>query len=122
MEVRQAANADWECVAVFELDAHAPIADSLRGNASDSCHLVLPARESPPGRRRFEVYVDFAIGTKQAVLLAQEQVEAVEQWAAAGMMPGYRLLSGREWLRNAAEPQPLVRRHLASVSSARDLN
>jgi hypothetical protein len=50
--------------------------------------------------------------------LAQAQVQATQQWAAAGMMPGYRMIS------RCAAPviPPRNGRHLVSVSSARDLD
>jgi hypothetical protein len=50
--------------------------------------------------------------------LAQAQVQATQQWAAAGMMPGYRMIS------RCAAPAipPRNGRHLVSVSSARDLD
>lgn len=121
MAPTNAASGGWRCVAVFDVDAQAPIVDRLRGNAPDSHHLILPARESPQGMRRFEIHVDFAIGEAPALRLAQTQVEAVRQWAAAGMMPGYRLVSGREWI-PPASPAPRTARRLAGVSSARDLH
>ena len=121
MASTNAASGGWRCVAVFDVDAHAPIVDGLRGNAPDSCYLILPARESPPGMRRFEIHVDYAIGEDSAARLAQAQVDALRQWVAAGMMPGYRLVSGREWVRPATAA-PRVGRRLAGVSSARDLD
>ena len=109
---------DWQRVAVFEIDADAPIAQSLRGNSRDASHLILPSRESPPGVSRYEIFVDFSIGEELAMRLAHAQVQATQQWAAAGMMPGYRMIS------RSASPTvpPHSRRHLVSVSSARDLD
>lgn len=121
MTVTGTAATGWQCIAVFDVDANAPIVDGLRGNAPNACHLILPAREAPAGMRRFEIHVDFAIGEELASRLARTQIEAVQQWAAAGLMPGYRLVSGSEWIRRAGAT-PRTGRHLASVSSARDLN
>src|SRR6478735_6527004 len=45
----------WQRIAVFEIDADAPIVDNLRGNAPDSHHLIIPARVSPPGLRWYEL-------------------------------------------------------------------
>jgi len=109
---------NWQRVAVFEMDADARIAQTLGGNARDASHLILPARESPPGVSRYEIFVDFSIGEERAMSLAQMQMQAMQQWAAAGMMPGYRIVS-----RCVASVVPLRDgRHLASVSSARDLD
>ena len=109
---------NWQRVAVFEIDADAPIAETLRGNSRDASHLILPSRESPPGVARYEIFVDFAIGEALAMRLAQAQVQATQQWAAAGMMPGYRMIS------RCAAPSvpPRNGRHLVSISSARDLD
>jgi hypothetical protein len=108
---------DWQRVAVFEIDADARIGNMLRGNARDASHLILPSRESPPGVSRYEIFVDFSIGEELAFRLAHMQVQATQQWAAAGMMPGYRLLS-----RHTGSPAaPANGRHLVDVSSARDL-
>jgi hypothetical protein len=107
----------WQRVAVFEVDADAPITRILQGNARDASHLILPSRESPPGVSRYEIFVDFSIGEALAMRLAQAQVQATQQWAAAGMMPGYRMIS-----RCAAPVSPRNGRHLASVSSAHDLD
>ena len=111
----------WQRIAVFEIDADAPIVDDLRGNAPDSRHLVIPARESPPGLRWYEIYVDFGIGEVLAIRLAQAQVQAVQRWATEGLMPGFRLVSGHEWLTaDGTRPRPDLR--LDRVSGARDLN
>lgn len=108
---------NWQRVAVFEIDADAPIARILHGNARDASHLILPSRESPPGVSRYEIFVDFSIGDELAMRLAQAQVQATQQWAAAGMMPGYRIVS-----RCAAPVVPPRNVHcLANVSSARIL-
>lgn len=108
---------NWQRVAVFEIDADAPIARILHGNARHASHLILPSRESPPGVSRYEIFVDFSIGDELAMRLAQAQVQATQQWAAAGMMPGYRIVS-----RCAAPVVPPRNVHrLASVSSARIL-
>jgi len=109
---------NWQRVAVFEIDADAPIAETLRGNSRDASHLILPSRESPPGVARYEIFVDFSIGEALAMRLAQAQVQATQQWAAAGMMPGYRMIS------RCAAPSvpPRNGRHLVSISSARDLD
>lgn len=111
----------WQRIAVFEIDADAPIVDDLRGNAPDSRHLIIPARESPPGVRWYEIYVDFGIGDVQAIRLAQAQLQAVQRWADRGQMPGYRLVCGDEWLgADGARPRPAWR--LDEISGARDLN
>jgi hypothetical protein len=112
----------WQRVAVFEIDADAPIVDGLRGSTPDSHHLIIPARESLPGTRWYELYVDFAIGDAQAIRLAQMQMQRVRTWAASGLMPGYRVVD------SCVESDPggnTVRRsesRLRAVSSARDLN
>ncbi|MBA8886366.1 hypothetical protein FHW12_000557 [Dokdonella fugitiva] len=111
----------WQRIAVFEIDADAPIVDDLRGNAPDSRHLIIPARESPPGLRWYEVYVDFGIGEVLAIRLAQAQLQAVQRWATAGLMPGFRLVSGVEWL-TADGVRPRTEWRLDKVSGARDLN
>jgi len=112
----------WQRIAVFEIDADAPIVDNLRGNAPDSHHLIIPARVSPPGLRWYELYVDFAIGDVQAIRLAQAQLQAVRTWATSGLMPGYRIVdscvesdAGGGAVRRAGS-------RLRDVSSARDLN
>jgi len=43
---------NWQRVAVFEIDADAPIAQTLRGNARDASHLILPSREYTDVPRR----------------------------------------------------------------------
>jgi hypothetical protein len=111
----------WQRIAVFEIDADAPVVDDLRGNAPDSRHLIIPARESPPGLRWYEIYVDFGIGEVLAIRLAQAQLQTVQRWAAAGRMPGYRLVSGHEWLTaDGTRPRPGWR--LDRVSGASDLD
>lgn len=111
----------WQRIAVFEIEADAPIVDNLRGNAPDSPYLIIPARESPPGLRWYEIYVDFGIGEVLAIRLAQGQLEAVQRWANAGLMPGFRLVSGREWLSaDGTRPRPGWR--LDRVFAANDLN
>ncbi|HEU4664126.1 MAG TPA: hypothetical protein VFS55_08860 [Dokdonella sp.] len=111
----------WQRIAVFEVDADAPIVDNLRGNAPDSPHLIIPARESPCGMRWYEIYVDFGIGEVLAIRLAQSQLQAVQRWADAGLMPGFRLVSGSEWLSaDGTRPRPSWR--LDRVSAASDLN
>jgi hypothetical protein len=107
----------WQCVAVFEIYADATIARTWRGNARDASHLILPSRQSPPGVSRYELFVDFSIGEELATRLANTQLQAMQQWAVAGLMPGYRLVSHRA----AAVAVPQGARHLVSVSSARDL-
>jgi hypothetical protein len=108
---------NWQRVAVFEVDTDAPIAQTLRGNARDASHLILPSRESPPGVSRYELFVDFSIGEELAMRLAQAQIRAMQQWATAGMMPGCRIVSRCAALLAA----PRDGRHLVSVSSARDI-
>ncbi|HEY6941480.1 hypothetical protein [Dokdonella sp.] len=111
----------WQRVAVFEIEADAPIVDDLRGNAPDSPCLIIPARESPPGVRWYEIYIDFGIGEVLAIRLAQSQLEAVQRWANAGLMPGFRLINGREWLRaDGTRPRPGWQ--LDRVKAASDLN
>ena len=111
----------WQRVALFEIDAHAAIIGELRGSAPDTHHLIIPARESPPGLRRYEIYVDFAIGDVQAMRVAQAQMQTVQKWVVAGLMPGYRIVD------SCLEPDSgnALRRaewRLRDVSHARDLN
>ena len=101
----------WQRIAVFEIDADAPIVDNLRGNAPDSHHLIIPARVSPPGLRWYELYVDFAIGDVQAIRLAQVQLQAVRTWATSGLMPGYRIVDS-----NSVMLAALLRNYLSSRS------
>lgn len=111
----------WQCIAVFEFDADAQVVDDLRGNAPDSCHLVIPARESPAGMRWYELYIDFGIGEAAALRLAQRQLAVIRQWADTGLLPGFRFVSCRDGLASDAPPARNDWR-LRGVSGARDLN
>jgi hypothetical protein len=108
---------DWQRVAVFDIDADATIAHTVGANARDASHLILPSRESPRGVSRHELFVDFSIGEELAMRVAHAQLQAMQQWAAAGMIPGFRLVSRRAGSVAASRQG----RHLVSVSSARDL-
>ena len=112
----------WQRIAVFEIDADAPIVDNLRGNAPDSHHLIIPARVSPPGVRGYELYVEFAIGDVQAIRLAQVQLQAVRTWAPSGLMPGYRIVDSCVESDAGGSAIRRTESRLRDVSSARDLN
>lgn len=99
MSIAMNSPAGWQQIAVFQIYANAPIVESLGCNERDSPHLIIPARESPSGFRRYEIHIDFSIGQLRAIRLAHALIHTLEQSAADGMMPGYRLVSTREWLK-----------------------
>jgi hypothetical protein len=99
MSIAMNSPAGWQQIAVFQIHADAPIVERLGSNERDSPHLIIPARESPSGFRRYEIHVDFGIGQLRAIRLAHALIRTLEQSAADGMMPGYHLVSSREWLK-----------------------
>ena len=86
--------AGWQQVIMFEVDAESRRAVDAFARSIASEARILPAAHSPSGYAWFEVEIDFSHGERRAVLLAGNLVEALE----AAELPGYRLLSGREWM------------------------
>lgn len=121
MSINMNPTGGWQQIAIFQIHANAPIVDGLSSNERNSPHLIIPARESPPGFRWYEIHVDFGIGQLRAIRLAHALIQTLERSAAEGMMPGYRLVSSREWLK-LADLQRGVEWGQGGMSEARSTN
>jgi hypothetical protein len=89
----------WRPVAVFEVAAHASAAwraaCDVLVDATDGACRIAPAPESPAGAQWFEVVLDFGAGEWRAMRMFATLVERLESLSLA--LPGYRLVSGKEW-------------------------
>lgn len=87
---------DWRHVATVEVAGAPPGVAQL---LDESRHArLLASGHSPNGANRFDVFVDFGIGARQAAHAASAALSLLQQSADDGVLHGYRVVNGRHWL------------------------
>ena len=102
--------AGWRQVARLEVIGDAPALLQLIDDESPD-YRIEPAHNSPHGFSWFDVRVDFSVGDRRAAHTAYAFLTALQRAADDGLLPGYRLINGQEWLligANLDRGDPLV--------------
>jgi hypothetical protein len=86
----------WPVVATVEVEASQQTLDALIHRATH--YLFVPAVQSPRGYQWFDIRVDASFGGARAARIAYSLLVSLQCFADEGLLPGYRVVVGHEYL------------------------